>query len=328
MALPAWLVFFQRTFPSANMVLVKTSRPVLVDTGFGSDFPETERLLRGAGIPPEKLSLVANTHYHCDHAGGNNGLQAQYGLRIAASRHEGAMINQRHPEACRAEWLDQPVEPYQVNILLDAGDTINAGEVTLEVLAAPGHTVGHIAFYEREGGILLCGDAFHGDDVAWLNTFGEGVDALERMQITLDRLAGLRLIAACSGHGALIEQPLAAIDAARRRYDKWLADPQKIAWHACKRIFSYALMLTDGLAEGEVAGYLLRCPWFRDYSRFYFETDPADFVQPLIQEMVRSGACGWHEGRLIPLTPYDAPPSDWPTLPHRPKDWPPVAEDW
>ncbi|MCB9451517.1 MAG: hypothetical protein H6672_08760 [Anaerolineaceae bacterium] len=117
-----------------------------------------------------------------------------------------------------------------------------------------------------------------------------------------------------------------AIDTARRRYEKWLADPQKIAWHACKRIFSYALMLTDGLGEHVVADYLLSCPWFRDYSQGYFASTPEDFVQPLVNEMIWSGACGWRDGRLVPLTSYNVPPSDWPTLPHRPKDWPPIPD--
>ncbi|MCB9451518.1 MAG: hypothetical protein H6672_08765 [Anaerolineaceae bacterium] len=73
------------------------------------------------------------------------------------------------------------------------------------MLATPGHTIGHIAFYEPDSGVLICGDAFHGDDVSWLNRFGEGEDALQRAMGTLDRLAGLRLTLACSGHGALIE---------------------------------------------------------------------------------------------------------------------------
>ncbi|MCB9451519.1 MAG: MBL fold metallo-hydrolase [Anaerolineaceae bacterium] len=129
MQLPDWLVFFQRTFPSANMVLVKTSRPVLVDTGFGGDLAATPQLLRDSGIQPDNLALVANTHYHSDHVGGNYGLQSRYGLPIAASRYEGEMVNRRDVETGKADWLDQPIEPYMVNTLLDEGDHIDAGEV-------------------------------------------------------------------------------------------------------------------------------------------------------------------------------------------------------
>ncbi len=70
-----WFFFFERMFPSANMALIKDEFPVLVDTGFGSDWAETERLIREAGISPETLQLIVNTHYHSDHVGGNHQLQ-------------------------------------------------------------------------------------------------------------------------------------------------------------------------------------------------------------------------------------------------------------
>src|SRR3712207_7550549 len=47
-------------------------------------------------------------------------------------------------------------------------------------------------------------------------------------------LASLRPRWACSGHGPAIADPLAAIDAARRRYEGWLNAPEKAAWHAYK----------------------------------------------------------------------------------------------
>ena len=34
-------IFFERKFPSANMILIKDNRPILIDSGFGSDAKET-----------------------------------------------------------------------------------------------------------------------------------------------------------------------------------------------------------------------------------------------------------------------------------------------
>jgi glyoxylase-like metal-dependent hydrolase (beta-lactamase superfamily II) len=121
---PDWLGFFRRNLPSANSILVRGTRPVLVDSGFGSDLAATETLLRDAGVPPQHLHLVVNTHYHSDHVGGNSGLQQRYGLPIAAHYHDAALMNQRDPDACRSVWLDQPVEPYVVNHPLRDGDLI------------------------------------------------------------------------------------------------------------------------------------------------------------------------------------------------------------
>lgn len=52
----------------------------------------------------------------------------------------------------------------------------------------------------------------------------------------------LRIGQAYSGHGPLIENPLATIDAARKGYEKWLTVPEKVSWHAIKRIFSFTLI--------------------------------------------------------------------------------------
>lgn len=319
---PCWLHFFQRSFPSANMVLIHDNRPVLIDTGFGSDFSETERLLREAGVPPDQLQLVINTHYHSDHVGGNNELQGRYSIPVAAHRWEATLINHRDPETCSAVWLDQPIEPYQVNRFLSDGDEIDAGEVVLQVIHTPGHTLGHIALYVPEEQVLLCGDAVHGNDVAWLNPFREGVGSLQRAIESLDRLAKLPIRWAYSGHGPPIEDPYAVIDSARYRYGAWLHEPQKVAWHACKRIFAYTLILQDGLAEGEVSKYLLRCPWFQDYSRHVFGLDPSDFVEPLLSEMLRSGTAKYHSGKLIAQVPHNPPSASWRSSIPWPGDWP------
>jgi glyoxylase-like metal-dependent hydrolase (beta-lactamase superfamily II) len=312
MDIPDWLVFFRRKLPSANSVLVRGSRPVLIDSGFGSDLAATEAWLHEVGVPPERLHLVVNTHYHSDHVGGNNGLQRRYDLPIAAHHHDADLVNRRDPDVCRSVWLDQPVEAYRVDHPLHDGDEIDTGTVLLRVVHAPGHTLGHIVLYAPADGVIISGDLVQKDDVAWINPFNEGgVDAVERTLATLDRLARLPLRLACSGHGPITPEPLASIDAARRRYEKWLADPPRAAWHACKRIFAYALIIYGGLAEADVAPYLLRCPWFRDYGRHYFGLEPAEFIQPLLAEMLRAQAATWQDGRLVALAPHTPPLPDW-----------------
>ena len=323
---PPWLRFIRRPFPSANMVLIEGRHPVLFDSGFGSDFAETERLLHEADVPPQRLTLVLNSHYHSDHVGGNFGFQIRYGVPIAAHRWEAAMINRRDPEACSAVWLDQPVEPYTVTRPLSDGDEIPAGDTVLRVLHTPGHTLGHISLYLPEEQILLCGDAVHRDDVPWISFYREGAGALERALESLQRLSRLPIRWACSGHGPAIEQPKVAIENGLRRFERWLTQPENMGWHTCKRVFTYGLMLTDGMAAGDIPAYLVRCGWYRDVALGVFHTDPAEFVAPLLAEMVRSGAAAWHGDRLVPNVPYTAPPEGWAAGIPVPAAWPPSAE--
>jgi hydroxyacylglutathione hydrolase len=301
------------------MVLVKDRLPILIDTGFGSDAKETEQLIREAGVSPEELHVIVNTHYHSDHVGGNFHFQKNYGVTIAAHRWDADLINSCDPESCSAEWLDQPVEPYRVDTA--DHDEIHTGSRTLKVLHTPGHTLGHISLYEPEEEILICGDLFHKQDIGWLNIFREGVASIQRSIESLDRLATLRIQRAYSGHGSQIENPLAAIDAGRERFEKWLEMPDKIAWHACKRIFAFTLIIKNGLAKEEIDDYLLKCGWFQDFARYSFQLQPEEFIQILLDEMIRSGAASWHNHHLMATTPYQAPNREWMNQNIKPKDW-------
>lgn len=322
MTAPDGIHLFERPFPSANMMLIAGTNPILLDTGFGSDIDATIQLLHDAGTPPESLSLLLNSHYHSDHIGGNYGLQTRYGLTIAASWLDAAVINRRDPEACDAVWLNQPVQPYHVDNTLSDGDSLDTGTLTLHVLETPGHTLGHLSFYIPERKALLAGDAVHADDVAWLGVFRQGVGAIDRAIHTLDRLAQMDIEWMCSGHGAPTDDPKAAIDRARRRYERWATQPEKVAWHACKRIFTYALMIENGMTQNRVETYLLASGWYQDYCQHVFLTEPEDFIAPLLDELKRAGAVAWQGDRLVASTPHNAPsPRWWGDTPIRPSAW-------
>jgi glyoxylase-like metal-dependent hydrolase (beta-lactamase superfamily II) len=315
------IIFFERKYPSANMVLIKDQLPTLIDTGFGSDAEETEQLIIEAGVSPEELHLIVNTHYHSDHVGGNHQLQNKYGIKIATHKWDADLINTRDPETCSAEWLDQPVESYQVNRKLSDKDEIHTGSRTFQVLHTPGHSLGHISLYEPEEEILICGDLFHKKDVGWLNIFREGVSSIQRSLESIERVSKLRIIQAYSGHGPAIDDPFLSIDTARTRLEKWLKNPEKVSWHACKRIFAFTLMMYNGLHKEKMGTYLLNCGWFQDFSRYAFQYQPAEFIQVLMNEMIRSGAASWQNGYLIANAPYTAPQTEWMDKNIKPKEW-------
>ena len=291
--------FFERAYPSANSVLLEGPAPVLVDTGFGSDVDELLGLLDTAP------ALIVNTHFHSDHVGGNRALQRRFGVPIAASAGEAALVNRDDAQAWEAVWLRQEVEPYTVQRVLQPGDRIETGESVWTVIATPGHTEGHISLHCAAAGVLVLGDALHRADVGWLSPLR--VAALEQTAETLERLAGLGANVGYSGHGGAVTDVPAALERARRRVEGWRRDREAIGWHACKRIFAHALMLEDGLAEDGVAAFVLQCPWFVDHARLVFGCEPAAFVTPLVAEMLRADAAYWAKGRLLARAAYRAP---------------------
>ncbi len=90
-----------------------------------------------------RIKVVANTHHHHDHIGGNGPVIAATGAELVA-----------HTEAMRAI--------PNVNRGLQAGDTLQCGELRLKVMDTPGHTMSHICFYfsgaATEKPALFCGD--------------------------------------------------------------------------------------------------------------------------------------------------------------------------
>lgn len=317
--------FFQRPYPSANVALLHGSRPVLVDSGFGADTAPLLSWLEAQGVATSALSLVVNTHFHCDHSGGNHVLQARHGVAIAAQAGEAALVNRRDPDACRAAWLRQPIEPYQVNRSLHDGDLVSTGRISWRVVATPGHTAGHISLYSAEHGVLVLGDALHDADVGWLNPYREGGDSLDRAIGSVERLAALPARIGYSGHGAGITDLPNAFARALRRLRGWRAEPERIAWHACKRIFSHNLMLTAGLEEAAIPAALLDAPWFRDHAALAFGVMPEAFVPRLIAEMLRSGAAQWRAGRLVAAAAHRVPAFGWAQAQTAPAAWPSAA---
>jgi len=302
------------------MIVLLGPQPILVDTGFGADYAQTVHLLSTIQLSPEQLNLIVNTHYHCDHVGGNHALQRDYQLPIAAHAWEAAMVNRRDPHVGSIVWLDQMVEPYTVQRPLHDGDVLDTGTVQWQVIHTMGHTLGHIALYAD--GFLIGGDTVHADDVAWMNPFREGAGCIDRMLATLDRLSQLPLKRSFSGHGPITTNPQQRLDEARRRYEKWLRHPEKIAWHAAKRIFTYALMLFGGMARADIAPYLLRCGWYLDYCRYGWGVEPQSFVQDFLAELMRSRAARWQGERLYPTAEYTPVSADWIAGVLPPSQWP------
>jgi len=86
------------------------------------------------------LTDIFITHHHIDHVEAIAELKSAFGTRVVGPR----------DEADKIEGLDE---------LVGDGDIVELGESRFAVMATPGHTLGHIVFYEKEGGHLFSADA-------------------------------------------------------------------------------------------------------------------------------------------------------------------------
>lgn len=86
-----------------------------------------------------QLNYIFNTHHHWDHVDGNLELKNHTDCKIIASEYD----RNRIPG---------------IDITVNHGDKIKLGTETLEIIATPGHTIGHIAYYCTDSHALFCGD--------------------------------------------------------------------------------------------------------------------------------------------------------------------------
>lgn len=104
------------------------------------DTPDADAYLREAGRKGWQISQIWNTHWHPDHAGGNEAIKAATGCTVIAP--EG--------DAARIAGVDRTVKQ---------GDVVMLGEWDAEVIDVGGHTNGHVAYHLPDAELAFVGDS-------------------------------------------------------------------------------------------------------------------------------------------------------------------------
>jgi len=215
-------------FPMNCYLVTEDDGLTLVDSTMSSPADDIAAIADQLG---KQLRRVALTHAHGDHVGGVSGVRQRF-PEVEVS------IAKRDAPILEGEKTLLPSEPqtavkgYFVKVdwkpdrLLEPGDRIGS----LEVVASPGHTPGHIAFLDVRDRSLIAGDAFQtrggiavSGDLRLLFPFP--AMATWNRQTALASAVALRALNPSLlgvGHGPTLSEPAAAMDraieAARRAF--------------------------------------------------------------------------------------------------------------
>lgn len=102
------------------------------------DTPDAAAILEQVARLGWRLTTILNTHWHPDHAGGNQAIQQATGAQIVGPS-----------EVTRIAPLDRAVVE---------GDEVMLGKTRLTVIDTQGHTNGHVSFHSAEDNIVFVGD--------------------------------------------------------------------------------------------------------------------------------------------------------------------------
>ncbi len=183
------------------------------------------RAVEAAGEPVRRIAL---THAHHDHTG------ALERLRAALTDAELA-VGARESRLLRGDLSHLPGEPVgklrkslyrkrdvEPDRLLEIGDCVGS----LEVVDAKGHTPGQVGFFDGRDGTLICGDAYLTVGTPFVCTervLRFPVPALLGLWHGPTAVASARLLRAleparlATGHGDVVERPVAAMEEALAR---------------------------------------------------------------------------------------------------------------
>lgn len=152
------LTKYPLVFPMNCFLVQEDDGLTLVDSTMSSPAGEVAALVGELGA---QLRRVALTHAHGDHAGGVGAVRRRFaGVEVSISERE-APILAGDKSLLPAEAQD-PVKGYFSKVDWKPDRTFKPGDRigSLEVVAAPGHTPGHVAFLDVRDRSLIAGDAF------------------------------------------------------------------------------------------------------------------------------------------------------------------------
>jgi hydroxyacylglutathione hydrolase len=152
-----------------------TKQGIVVDPGF---YEKDEFELFDAFIASQQISLtqIVATHCHVDHVLGAWKLSQTYQIPFLIPENEKQVLQSVKVYAPMYGFhLYQPAEPYGYLI---AGHEISVGKEHASILAVPGHSPGHVAFYFKDSHTLIAGDVLFRESIGRTDLPGGNFETL------------------------------------------------------------------------------------------------------------------------------------------------------
>ena len=130
----------------------KTMKGAVVDPG-----GDIDKIIAAAAEHGVEIEKILITHGHIDHAGGAAALAERLGVPIEGPQREDQFWIEGIPRQGQ-EYGFAGVRSFTPDRWLEDGDEVTIGGESLSVLHCPGHTPGHVVFFNAANKLALVGD--------------------------------------------------------------------------------------------------------------------------------------------------------------------------
>lgn len=106
---------------------------------------DEDKIIRRLKDKGYQLKYIVNTHGHGDHTCGNARVKELTGAEIVMHKLDDQLYNSPEGHAMSRQWGFAPSPP--VDVLMEEGDKLVIGDVSLDVIHTPGHSPGGVCLY-------------------------------------------------------------------------------------------------------------------------------------------------------------------------------------
>ena len=123
------------------------------------------------------VSKILLTHGHLDHIGGTAQLQKQTGASIEGPHRDDEFLIQGLENQARMFGFSHS-GPFEPERWLTHNDTVSIGNQTLQVIHCPGHTPGHVVYFDANSRWAQVGDVLFAGSIGRTDLPGGHYDSL------------------------------------------------------------------------------------------------------------------------------------------------------
>ncbi len=265
----------------------------IVDTGLNTQLSRQvwQQFFAEHAITASDIRGIYLTHFHPDHFGCAGWLQAWSGAPVYISSLDAQAVqrvwqadNTHSAEAIanmfiehgmavdlttdvlqEMNWMLPRTKPHPVLTLLEAGNTVFLGDHRFTLIPTPGHSDGHICYFNQEYGVLLSGDhllAKITSNISLWPYFAQNPLSNYLESLRCNRKLPCRV--ALPAHGVPFDNVVERIDQLLAHHKKRLSAMEHLAgdgataYEICKQVFSQELSLHEmRFAMSETLAHLM-----------------------------------------------------------------------